>query len=111
MENLFTPLLLTAFFVVFILAIQFRGKRSRKSFDNWHETYYLVAEFIITERNRAKASGEVEKMQNSFGTSGMFSLAKSWTNEFQELHKNDFLDDLDFYDEVEKFCNNKNKIE
>jgi hypothetical protein len=108
MENLFTPLLLIAFFVVFILAIQFRGKRSRKSFDDWHETYYLVAEFIITERNRVKASGEVENMQKSFGTSGMFSLAKRWTDEFQELHKNEFWEELDFYDEVEIFCKQKN---
>lgn len=115
MENL----LLVMFFIAFILAMQ--GNRQKKvvkkekkgkfpnGFESWYETYFLVCEFIVSQRRADKLEGKIEEVQNLDGSAGMFSLSKKWTDEFESIHKGEDWSELDFYDEVEKFCKFKNQ--
>lgn len=114
-----TTILLVFAFVAIFLALQSRTretvvkKEKRKKFPNgfesWYETYFLVCEFIVQERAKESMTGKIKEMQVSDGTAGMFQLSKDWTTEFELLHKGEDWSELDFYDEVEKFCELKNK--
>lgn len=73
------------------------------------ETYYEIVNWISTERNKTELTGIVAKIQEEQGSTGFYTLAKQWTDEFQEKYKDESWDGQ-FFDLVEEFCNLKNKL-
>jgi hypothetical protein len=81
-------------------------KRFPNGFDNWYETHHEVVSFMERECRRSEDC-EVVKVLYTQGTGGIYELAKEWTDEFEKLNKGREWDG-EFFDEIEKFCNNKN---
>ena len=102
-----TSVLLLLFFIAFILSLQFRDKRSRKAFDTWHKTHFLIVEFLL--KNRDNKTGVASDVDNDFGTEGLYNLSKQWSDEFEKENKKVYLHTLDHYDMVLEFCKTKNK--
>lgn len=78
-------------------------------FTSWQETHFEIVDFITFIRKADKLTGEVKKRQEQQGTGGLYELAEEWTDEFEELHKGREWDG-DFFDEIEEFCDLKNKL-
>ena len=78
-------------------------------FESWQETHFEVVDFITRQRMKSKITGNIGLMQEAQGTTGIWEMATSWTDEFEKLHEGDNWEDKDFYDEVEAFCKTKNK--
>jgi hypothetical protein len=87
-------------------------------FTSWMETHHEVVAFITkqlmvfdhTAAINQDAPHKIYETASEVGTYGMYDLAKAWTNEFEELNKGRKWDgDGDYFDEIEKFCEQKNK--
>ncbi len=88
-------------------------------FESWTETYFLIVEFIVLERNKIintnkekidVSTNEIAQTLESQGTTGLWQLAVNWANEFEKSHENEDWEDRDFYETIEAFCETKNKI-
>lgn len=79
-------------------------------FTSWHETHFEVVQFItgILSGRFEDNDNEVMKTQYAVGHGGLYELAESWTDEFETLNK-DREWDGEFFDEIEAFCDKKNK--
>lgn len=97
---------LVLFFIAFVLSLQYRGDRTRKVFNSWYKTHFLIVEFML--ENRDKVSGEVSRVDDLFGTEGLFNLSKIWTDSFENEYENKFKGELEYYDLVSEFCKKKN---
>lgn len=87
---------------------------SEKTFPNgfksWCETHHEVVSYISTQLNMATGE-DTEINQTHFlqGTGGMYEIAEEWTDEFETLHQGREWDG-DFFDTIEEFVQNKNKV-
>lgn len=83
-------------------------KKFPDGFDNWYETHHEVVTYIsLVLQSRTGEDCEIMKVEYTQGTGGIYELAKEWTDEFEKLNKGREWDG-EFFDEIEKFCNNKN---
>jgi len=81
--------------------------RFPNGFTSWQETHFEIARFISSyDEDGGGLIGLTAVMQ---GIGGMYELAEDWTDEFEELNKNRDDWDGEFFDEIESFCNQKNK--
>lgn len=93
-------------------------KKTRDSFTEYLETHYLIVEFIEETLNLYfdcnNAFYEVEsyitKDYTQRGTGSKFEMARQWTDEFQEKYKDEDWLENDWYDTLEVFLNEKNKL-
>jgi hypothetical protein len=74
--------------------------------ESWIETHHEVVEALTFETAKDKMTGLVFETRQSGGYTAVYELAKSLTNEFENLHKGRFWDG-DFVEEVEKFMKHK----
>jgi hypothetical protein len=80
-------------------------KRFPNGFRFWMETHHEVVSFI-TARATPNATGLLKEVQESHGMCGFYNLAEEWTDEFEKLYKGKYWDG-EFFEEVEKFCQQK----
>ena len=80
-----------------------------KDIQSWIETHYEVVSFI-TQMLLNENKDVINKHASEFGTGGMYELAEQWTDEFEAIHINTFWDG-EFFDEIESFLIEKNKLE
>ena len=75
------------------------------------EAYYEVVKFIEYQLENYVDTVVYKKM-NHKGTGGLYELAKEWTDEFTEKYKDVVWGegDLEYYDTIEEFLTNKNKL-
>lgn len=78
---------------------------------SWLETFFEISSSLdfllsspIDDRNTA-----IDRANDSGGRGEILDLMIEWTNEFEEINK-DREWDGEFYEEVDEFMNNKNKI-
>jgi hypothetical protein len=79
-------------------------------FTSWTETYFLIVEFIILERDKVDYFGEVKETHEKQGTGGLWELAVKWANEFENLYQDEEWEEKDYFETIENFCETKNKI-
>jgi hypothetical protein len=79
-------------------------------FTSWTETYFLIVEFIVLERDDENCDGEIKNTHESQGTGGLWELAVEWANEFEKLHQGEEWEEKDYFEEIELFCQTKNKL-
>lgn len=72
------------------------------------EIHYEVSVFINEDLNRYEDTNVLREYWRS-GHGGMYELAHAWTKEFHEMTSTKEWDG-EFYDELHKFLNAKNKI-
>lgn len=80
--------------------------------ESWLETFFhLTCEIQSNydENWNTDQITEVKTTQSLYGHTGLFDLAKQWTNEFEAAHKNTNWEETDFYETLEEFFNEKNK--
>ena len=79
-------------------------------FDSWIETYYEFVEKIVDTLNESTEDDDnvVSECQAKEGRGGLYELAKSWTTEFEEIHRGIEWDG-NFFDAIETFLNTKFK--
>jgi hypothetical protein len=78
-------------------------------FTSWMETHHEVVAFF-ERRDTFDEGGIIQEIADSQGTVGLYELAREWTDEFERLNKGRKWDvDGDFFDEIKKFCEQKNK--
>ena len=73
---------------------------------SWNETYFEVVRFITEQLMKDEPCRVVAEVQDSQGTGGMYELAETLTNEFEQTNK-DREWDGDFFDEIEYFLSKK----
>lgn len=74
-------------------------------FESWHETHYEIVISLSPDVENTVCN----KVVCEQGTGGLYQLAKDWTDEFETLHS-DREWDGEFYDEIERFITEKNKL-
>lgn len=74
------------------------------------ETHFLIVEFIVAKRKDIDLlpASEIKTAYEDGGTKGLWPLAQQWTDEFEERYKGEDWEELDFYDTIEAFCEEKN---
>lgn len=78
-------------------------KKFTNGFNSWAETYFEIVSAITHEcRKESFESPIVEEKYESTGTGGMYELAESLTNKFEQEHKGRMWDG-EFLDEIEEF--------
>jgi hypothetical protein len=77
-------------------------------FISWQETHFEIVDFIVGIRKADKLEGVIAKRQEEQGIGGLYELAEEWTEEFEKLNEGREWDG-DFFDEIEEFCELKNK--
>ena len=55
--------------------------RFPNGFESWHETHFLVSQFIIGHDN--DSTGIISNIKKQSGITGLFELAKEWTDEIE----------------------------
>lgn len=80
------------------------SKRFPNGFTSWMETHHEVVEFVTLNADE----GELRRRRHLQGTGGIYELAEEWTDEFEKLHEGRQWDG-EFYDEIQKFLEGKNK--
>lgn len=55
--------------------------RFPNGFDSWHETHFLVSQFIIGHDN--DSAGIISDTKKQHGPTALFELAKEWTDEIE----------------------------
>jgi len=90
-------------------------ERFEAELSDYLETYYLVVEFIETDLDHWVKHVDVpySYIQKEYTQGGMgrkWEIAKEWTTEFQNLHKDNNWEDGNWFDTVEEFLIEKNKI-
>lgn len=78
-------------------------------FQSWKEAYFEVVSHIAEASN--KGDNVVTDIAASQGTTGLYDLAESTTDLFEETHLGSDWDEKDFFEEVEDFCNKQFKRE
>jgi hypothetical protein len=81
-----------------------------RNFQSWVQTHHEVVAFITLSLNLAIDS-EAKEMHESQGTVGLYQLAENWTNEFEKLHVDTDWDQTDYWETIEAFCEQKNKVQ
>ncbi len=85
---------------------------------NYLETHHEVVAFISHYETKAnfesspsqKRTTAIDKAREAGGTCEVYTLARTWTNEFEVKNKGREWDG-EFFDEIEAFCAEKNKSE
>lgn len=72
------------------------------------ETHYEVSVFINDELNKYEDTNVIREYHKG-GHGAMYELAHEWTKEFHEM-TSDRSWDGEFFDELHKFLNAKNKV-
>ena len=75
-------------------------------FESWHETHYEVVQAITMEQAKDEPQGLVKERHDAQGHGGLYELAVELTNEFEKLNEGREWDG-EFFDEIDKFMNNK----
>lgn len=93
-----------------ISKMDFSAEKSEKDSD-YLEAYFDVVEFITDKLNKYEDT-IILRIHYEQGNGGMYELAKEWTDEFIEKYKDVAWGegDLDYYDTIEEFLTNKNKL-
>lgn len=81
-------------------------------FESWAETHHEIVQYITMNEEVANAvftPNVVSKIRDDMGTGGLYELAMQWTDEFEEQNKGRDWDG-DFFDRLEDFLSDKNKI-
>jgi hypothetical protein len=81
-------------------------KEFPNGFTSWQETHFEIVAYITN--NREGEVGEIYQNVSDYGTGGLYELAEKWTDEFEKLNEGRAWDG-EFFDEIEQFCNKKNK--
>lgn len=90
------------------------SKKQEKEFPNgftsWMETHHEIVEFIVAHiiQSKTEEGNVILDTSHNQGTGGIYDLAEGWTDEFEKLNTGRDWDG-EFFDEVGKFCANKNK--
>lgn len=80
--------------------------RFPNGFTSWAETHFEVVQFITSNADDGGVIGFTHIMG---GIGAVYELAETWTDEFEQ--KNQTRDwDGDFFDEIERFCTEKNNV-
>lgn len=79
------------------------------------EAYFDTVQFItdcLDQVDYSDITTVVCRRNYEQGSGGMYELAKEWTDEFTEKYKDVVWgeDDLEYYDTIEEFLTNKNKL-
>jgi hypothetical protein len=78
-------------------------------FDSWQETHYEIVSFIARQSDSIEnKDAEITQTSYTLGTGGLYDLAKAWTDEF-EITRNCRIWDGEFFDEIELYCQIKNR--
>lgn len=74
------------------------------------ETFFEIVSFVTLKREAIELlpDCEIKKTQNERGTGGFYELAEDWADEFEERHKAEDWAELDFFETIEAFCEEKN---
>jgi hypothetical protein len=88
--------------------VEYNPLKDVRGFTSWQNTHFEIVDLIVHHRD-GEMTGEVKQSHASQGTAGLWDLAVQWTNEFEEKYKNENWEELDYYEEVEKFCKLKNE--
>jgi mevalonate pyrophosphate decarboxylase len=80
------------------------GKVFPNGFTSWQETHFEIVSYI----SRQDEDGVVGFTALMGGTGALYELAEDWTDEFERLNQDKGWDG-EFFDEIELFCNQKNK--
>jgi len=75
-------------------------------FTSWQETHFEIVTYIS---QCSDESGVIGFNATMGGTGALYELSEQWTDEFEQLNKNRDDWDGEFFDEIEAFCNRKNK--
>lgn len=88
------------------------AKQFTNGFDTWRETHFEVSSFIGAEQQKnlnMYRENVINETAESGGSMAVSALAEIWTDEFETLNK-DREWDGEFFDEIEKFLTEKNKL-
>ncbi len=75
-------------------------------FTSWAETHFEIVTYISLCSDE---TGVIGFTANMGGTGALYELAEQWADEFEQLNKDRGDWDGEFMDEIESFCNSKNK--
>lgn len=82
------------------------NKNFPNGFTSWAETHFEIVRFI--SQHELDESGTIGLIVATQGTGGLYELAEDWADEFEKMNEYGKWDG-EFYDEIEAFCNLKNK--
>lgn len=88
--------------------VEYNPLKDVRGFTSWQNTHFEIVDFIVHHRD-VKMTGEIEQSHASQGTPALWDLAVQWANEFEQKYKDEDWQELDYYEEVEKFCKLKNE--
>lgn len=86
-----------------VRALEFYLELFPNDFDSWHKTHFEIVRCITFEWVKTPFKRIVAETQASHGQAGVYSLAYSLTNKFENLHKGETWKDKNFLEEIEKF--------
>lgn len=78
------------------------------TFVSYLETHFEVVSFFARVEDK-HVDSVVNQVRDDNGSTGLYELAKDWTEEFQQLHEGREWDG-EFIDEIEEFCARKNAV-
>jgi hypothetical protein len=81
-------------------------KHFPNGFESWMETHYEVVEAMTTVLLRDDTSNVVTDRQEKQGHGGLYEFAEELTDEFELMNEGREWDG-EFFDEIEKFLNDK----
>lgn len=86
-----------------------------ENLEDYLETHFDVVEFIIGHLTAWEGKDNwstILKRHEIQGSGGMYELAKEWTDKFTEQYKNVAWGEgsLDYYDTIEEFLTQQNKL-
>ena len=85
-----------------------------ENLDDYLETHFDVVAYITDHLNNywdgLANDTVIIKHYESWGSGGMYDLAKEWTDIFMRDYKDvEWGNELEYYDTIEEFLSNKNK--
>lgn len=78
-------------------------------FESWMETHYEVVQAITNEWMKDEPEGIVKEVQDEQGHGGLYLLAQTLTDEFENKFKGNDWSELNYFDEINNFLNEKLK--
>ena len=95
-----------------ISQMEFSTEKDSNYLEVYFDTVQFITDCLDNEMDYGTIRNVVCKRQIEQGSGGMYELAKEWTDEFTEKYKDVVWgeDDLEYYDTIEEFLTNKNKL-
>ncbi len=77
--------------------------------DNWLENYFEIVSFITAQLiQNPDGDTMIKWQQERQGTGGLYTMAQTWADEFEQEFRNKDWDDGSYYETIEEWLDKKN---